>query len=636
MANPWDNDPIIQAAPPPTATPWANDPIVTPATAKPADDGSWNLHDFITGKGGLIREGGSKVGQGVHELSQPGAPSKYQGAHDIISGLGSIAAPFAIGATLGAAPLAPVATASGLVAGTAGAVGGSALGHKLTEAAGGGPEAQQLGSDIGGLAGGALAGTYGVKGANALTEINSQRAGNVIYRPTPADTGFPEITQEAMADLKRYGGEMPQSNIGKASQAVGKVIGSKGYSRPIVEANNLKVNAPAIDKAISTVQAALDPYLDNARNLGVQIQGDHLVVATKNAIPDLMWTRDPQGAQALVDEAQRAFGGKQFTPDQFRDWLKTENGTLRSFYNRAAPIQGAAQQAGTPSAIEEAQADTIREQLYKAIDPENNGEGPRQIQKRTGNLYKLRDANERRANSISAEKPTSNLLGLANTAKTLKVLVGDPSAAAAGLHPFRGHSDALLTELYRQTPLGADLPTPTQVTPRALLGSAPIITPPPANMGGWDPETRTFTPSPIHVTTGPPITGPANRTLPPPTIKAPPVDFEATPPEAGTPPYPGRGISPDSGQRTLGEGPQSVSQATGEVTPRIPQNPTDLSGQAGDITDTIPQRNPVTGEVVHVPRPQKIPLARLMGQSIVKQKPIPPTEVPGSETVGTH
>lgn len=590
--------------PPPAATPENDDTTIT----KNLWPHGQTAHDFVYSPHGLIREGISTIGKGAKEVTQPGMPAKYQGVSDMLHGAESVAAPAIIGATLPALAAAPVATGLAIGGATLGAGVGGYGAQKLSEAAGGGPEAQQLSSDVGNLVGGIAGGTTAARLGRSIVKLNPERASNRIFRPTPADTDFPEVTPEAFSDLRRYGGAMPQSTLGKTMQAIGKTTGGAGWDQPVVGAADLRVGATPIDTAIKNMQAGLDPWLDRARQMGVQIPGDQIVTATQKAIPDLMWTRDPNGAQALVDQARQAFGGKTFTPDQFRDWLKTENGTLRSFYNQAAPAQGAAQNAGTPSAIEEAQANAIRDNLYRYLDPDNNGDGPREIQRRTGNLYKLRNAAERRYNSILGEKPVTPLAALAQPlSAAVKFFRGDPMGAVGTLeHPFRGPSDAMITDLYRQLPAGADLPQPQQVTPKGLLGPAPIVTPPPPDTSG------------IRVTTGPPVTGPANRALPPPTQKMPSVDFTAQPPEPGTPPYPGRGISPDSGQRTLPEGSTNVSRATGEVTPRVSQNPTELSGQAGDITDTIPQRNPVTGEVVHVPRPAKLSTAKILGRSIVR------------------
>ena len=56
-----------------------------------------------------------------------------------------------------------------------------------------------------------------------------------------------------------------------------------------------------------------------------------------------------------------------------------------------------------------AQRDAAADTLYRGLDPENEGAGPRLIQSRTGNLIDLRDAASRRNNAIVAEQPVTPL-----------------------------------------------------------------------------------------------------------------------------------------------------------------------------------------------------------------------------------
>jgi hypothetical protein len=292
-----------------------------------------------------------------------------------------------------------------------------------------------------------------------------------------------------------------------------------------------------VDAAIKHLQEqGLDPWINQAEQRGVRIPGDELVHATRSAIPDLMWQRDPVGAQALVNDAQAAFGGQTFIPSQFRDWLKTNNGSLRSFYNQAGASQDAKVAAGTPSAIEKAQADQIRNSLYSYIDPANGGAGPREIQERTGNLINLRNAADRRANAIDLEKPLTPAGGavraIAPVGAAVRAFRGDISGAAeAAVHPFKGPSDALITEIYRQALDAAPLPQPPQFNPRGLLGPGPLITPPSPDSSGptpWQPRpgaglaqdtgTRLLPPpaGPIYNMPGAPDTsGPVPQVIPP-------------------------------------------------------------------------------------------------------------------------
>src|ERR1700678_245868 len=69
-------------------------------TSKPtqSQDSGWNLHDFLTGKGGFIREGASQLGQATSDLTTSG--SRLKGVNEALQGASKLAAPVAIGATI--------------------------------------------------------------------------------------------------------------------------------------------------------------------------------------------------------------------------------------------------------------------------------------------------------------------------------------------------------------------------------------------------------------------------------------------------------------------------------------------------------------------------------------------------------
>jgi hypothetical protein len=421
----------------------------------------------------------------------------------------------------------------------------------------------------------------GMAGARALTKVNPERGMNRVFRPTPADAEFPDVSPEAVSDVKRFGGQTPQTILGNPKVGVNEF--RRGGETP----------SPA-DITVQTLQQqGLEPWLDRARKMGVQIPGDEIVAATKKAIPDLMRVRDPQGAARLEQQAQQAFGGKAFSPDQFRDWLRTENGTLQSFYNKSAGAQGATEMAGTPTAIEKAQSDAVRDTLYRHLDPENAGAGPRSIQQRTGRVLDLRNAAERRSNAILGEKPITPMGALAQPLNAaVKLFRGDPMGAVGTLeHPFRGPSDALITKMFRQFPEGGDLPQPPPFQPRALLERGPIRmgTPDTSGPTGQVPTVNRG----MGLASGNRLLGGATPLQKEPLVTPAPADTSGP---TGTQPTVNRGIGLAAGNRTLGA-PTQVPQGGFAV----PQTETS-GGRAGLTTDMVPVKHPVTGKIEYVPK----------------------------------
>jgi len=185
-----------------------------------------------------------------------------------------------------------------------------------------------------------------------------------------------------------------------------------------------------------------------------------------------MKLEDPGQVSAILQRVRDAYAGKQFTVDQFRDFLKTGNASDSPFYNKSATGQATSAAAGNPPAIEAAITQAQREALYKALDPENEGAGPREIQQRTGKVMDLRSAAERRNNSINMEKPvtvgdavskfgkslvntiTGGVLGKADT------VLSPPTSL---LHPVLGPTDALIGKLFEHAPEASPIPEPSSL-----------------------------------------------------------------------------------------------------------------------------------------------------------------------------
>jgi hypothetical protein len=399
--------------------------------------------------------------------------------------------------------------------------------------------------------------TPGVKGPiGRATTADPRVAVNRSLRPVPTDPNFPKRVPETLKAIK-------ESNAGEAP------AGITDGQLDMVGATN---------RAIAETQGALDQWLTRAK--GVRVNGDELVAATREAIPQMMWERDPAGARALVQDAQRAFGGKTYTVEQFRDFLKSENADLSAFYRKAPGVQADASVAGTPAAIQEAQTGRIREVLYKALDPEGGGAGPRTIQQKTGDLIHMRDAALRRNNAIVAEQPLTPIDRILDPIKAHLPQIMTPKAAATGLSFSEGQvgrSLPLLKKAFKAVgddpanalPLPGEPLYPTGNTARQIT-AGDIITPPPADT------------SFVRGAQG--MNQPPNpaRALPPATTR-----FTPTPGAQGPHPAtsPG-GLGPTQGPT---------------MDARSPVAPAGPSG----VMDLIAVEDPLTGQIRYVPGPRR-------------------------------
>jgi hypothetical protein len=153
--------------------------VALPGVPKPpvpkglqGDNPKWNLRDFITGKGGMIRTGLSQTAEGVEHMAEPGKEAKYAGATTAIRGLEKAATPAAI-------PLA-IANPVGALYSAGGAMAGGFLAKEATEAGGGGKEAQELAETLGEIPG-AYLGTK-LQGLFRGSKLDFKKAALELYK----------------------------------------------------------------------------------------------------------------------------------------------------------------------------------------------------------------------------------------------------------------------------------------------------------------------------------------------------------------------------------------------------------------------------------------------------------------------
>lgn len=362
---------------------------------------------------GFIGQGVQQIGRGFKKLTaiqgvdapnpgQPDRPTRWQGGTDILTGVGKVAAPFAIGAALPAAIGAPLATAGGLVAGTAVGVVGDVAGRYGSQAMGASPEAQEFFGTAGGTVGGLAGGYAGSKLPN-LFRVKPNVAVNRSLRPTPSSEGFDERLPDTLAAIKAANPPAPPTTFGgkfKAALNDNNVFSKPAAYIPQIKDGKLDL-MDAANKAISAHQdAGLEPWF--ARMDGTRISGEPMIQATREALAGM--PPSAQGnAQAILDQARMDYG-RGFDPRGLKAHLEYLNKESDPFFRKSAAGQSSSL-ANTPDAVLKAQRDASANTLYNHLDPENAGAGPRQIQATTGDLIDVRNGAARRNNAIVAEQP---------------------------------------------------------------------------------------------------------------------------------------------------------------------------------------------------------------------------------------
>jgi hypothetical protein len=211
-------------------------------------------------------------------------------------------------------------------------------------------------------------------------KVDPRIAINRSLRPVPSNPDFPENIPQTLSSIKAL---------------------NPGF-KPGIENGQLNL-IPAADKAIAAHKEALAPWLQRAE--GQRISGAPIVQATREATGRML-PSEAEAGRGLVSRAQADYGD--FAPQELRDRLALLNQRLSPFYN-GSPMAQSHALADIPEAVLKAQRDATADTLYRGLDPENQGAGPREIQARTGNLIDLRDAAMRRNNAIVAEQPLTPL-----------------------------------------------------------------------------------------------------------------------------------------------------------------------------------------------------------------------------------
>lgn len=315
-------------------------------------------------------------------------------------------------------------------------------------------------------------------GGSALT-TNYKKADPVadlvpVYGPT--DPRFPERAPVALADIKRSAG-------------------------PITSNEHLASMSPdyKAGKALTDNRITWNGWKDPVQQAGFTASPQPIMDASESSLKAMS---TPKQRAALLDEARQKLTQQPLTPNRLEELLQEKNGELAPFYSKDDSVKASAKQAGAltgrSQAFLEAQAQAIRDTLYKLLDPQNDGAGPREVQRRYGGLKMIIDeaSNGSTRNRIKGETPGSTGSKSIKSAAALaslpgKVFKGD---VEEGVHnitlPFTGTSDPLIARAFRNAPEYTPLPQPTPITSRypqltaaRQIAAGPHITPPPAQFG---------------------------------------------------------------------------------------------------------------------------------------------------------
>ena len=286
---------------------------------------------------------------------------------------------------------------------------------------------------------------------NAATKVDAPTAIIKALKPSSANADFVETLPKALGDIKAA---EPQTG-------------------PITSNETL---IPAARAALDKNREAMNVWEAVPTSMNTQVHGAPIAQAMTNAAGDMMKLEDPAGYAAVADRAEAY--NRPFSLPELKSLLQEGNKRLNAFYNAAPDRQAAQLGAGLNPAVEEAKLSTIRDLYYKALDPENEGAGPRDIQQRYGAAADLLNTAMHRRNAILGEQDLSPWERFKEDLKGTTQL----TRLEGHLAPAASNSDELIQKAFQAVEPGGVHPVPADTPiPRGRLGAPAIATPPPAD-----------------------------------------------------------------------------------------------------------------------------------------------------------
>lgn len=264
---------------------------------------------------------------------------------------------------------------AGLLARMAGQ--GAASGTTALVQSGGSPAAAGMAVALG--SGGTAVGPAFSAIAQKIGKVNPTEAMVKAIKPTATNGRFLSDLDRAMPEIKAT-----EQELGKPIQSV----------RDLLEATRA-----AKDRVWSQYEQIAGPQAQRG------VDGTPIADAILRSIPAKVRLESPQKVAEMVSLADKY--RQTFTVQQLETLLQETNAELQGFHAKYPAMQRAALKSNPETAHTVAQADTIRDVIYKALDSAGEGAAPAELKRRYGALLNLENESLRRVNVAERQAPES-------------------------------------------------------------------------------------------------------------------------------------------------------------------------------------------------------------------------------------
>jgi hypothetical protein len=236
-----------------------------------------------------------------------------------------------------------------------------------------------------------------------------QAAGDALMLAIPEVGRFSGLTKAAtavdptVAAIRAYGpSAVDVDTIGQALKDV-----KSASTKPI------ESNADLIDAAkgyLKNNRDALETWKAIPRDIKAQSSGKAIGDAMLGSAGETLKQENPMAYDAIAQRAST--WNRPFSVEELEQRLKESNAKLNGYYGAAQGKQNAMISSGLNVAEEEAKAGALRSTLYKLLDPDGEGAGPREIQQRYGGVANLLNNAIDKQAMIKGQQSISPLAGL--------------------------------------------------------------------------------------------------------------------------------------------------------------------------------------------------------------------------------
>lgn len=288
--------------------------------------------------------------------------------------------------------------------------GGKEFVKTALDVTGGDPNVRQMGVPALDLAIGGAA-TTAVQAPKVLANLPSlvkqSPAGQIAKSGTQAVSGavkaFMDKPREATSAMTKALKPLStnlqfKDNIGRALPEIKATETALG--KPIESVEDLAKGIKLAKRKVwSEYEAMLGP------NAAKMVDGSPIADAIIKTIPGKLRLQNPAAA-AKIEELANTYR-RNFSIAELDDFLGTSNAELASYYAKYPAARTTAQNANPEIAQNVAEAESLRDVIYKAIDSSGGGDAAREIKRRYGSLMNMEKEVQRRLNVAARQNPDS-------------------------------------------------------------------------------------------------------------------------------------------------------------------------------------------------------------------------------------